>query len=64
MNFDGIRYNSSLSKDGKNIVLFNLKEKEKKYKITESEIYSVKSVDIDYLKVLPPSIDIIVATNL
>lgn len=57
LGFDGIRYNSSLLQDGKNIVLFNTKENEKKYKITGSEVYSVNSLDIDFTRVLSPSMD-------
>ncbi len=51
--FDGIRYSSSLSKEGKNIVLFNVDDKDKKYKIIKTEIYGINSIKIDSSKMLP-----------
>ena len=54
--FDGIRFNSSLRKNGKNIVLFNThfnSDEQKDYFIENSSIYFVNNVEIAADMVLP-----------
>ena len=54
--FQGIRFKSSLTADGNNIVLFNTTSKTggtKNYKILNSALYGVSKVEIDAKKLLP-----------
>lgn len=57
MGFDGIRFYSSLNPEGKNIVLFDTEAdpltKSKNYKITNSKVYSVTKLGIDFQQVMP-----------
>lgn len=57
LGFDGIRFYSSLNPSGKNIVLFNTNvdplTKTKNYEITESKVYSVTKLDLDYQQEMP-----------
>ncbi len=57
MGFDGIRFYSSLNPEGKNIVLFDTEidplTKCKNYKITNSKVYSVTKLGIDFQQVMP-----------
>lgn len=52
LGFDGIRFYSSLSEGGKNIVLFDTNRHMdtdcKNYEIIESKVYSVTKLDLDY----------------
>ena len=60
LGFDGVRFRSSLNPEGKNIVLFNTNQdpttNRKNYKITESKVYSVSKLDIDYQLLAPQTL--------
>lgn len=53
LGFDGIQFRSSVSLGGKNVVLFDVTEETKKYRITGSEVYGINNTEIAYTKVLP-----------
>ena len=53
LGFDGIKFKSSVSTDGINILFFDTNENTRVYDIIESRVYSVKSIDIDINQVLP-----------
>ena len=54
LGFDGIRFFSSLKKDGRNVVLFNTESSKKKsYDIIQSEVYKVNAIKVDYDKISP-----------
>lgn len=59
MGFDGIRFYSSLNPEGKNIVLFDTEIdpaiKCKNYKITNSKVYKVTKLGIDFQQEIPIS---------
>ena len=53
LGFDGIKFYSSLKNNGVNIVLFNTDSKTKKYKILNSSVYNIDSIEINFNKILP-----------
>jgi hypothetical protein len=53
MGFDGIKYKSSLRKNGLNIVLFDTSENNGNYEILSSSLYRVTNVEITSKKILP-----------
>ena len=57
LGFDGIRFYSSLNPSGRNVVLFNTNvdplTKCKNYEITESKVYSITKLDLDYELIMP-----------
>ena len=59
MGFDGIRFYSSLNPEGKNIVLFDTEIDPaircKNYKITNSKVYKVTKLGIDFQQEIPIS---------
>lgn len=61
MGFDGIRFYSSLNPEGQNIVLFDTDidsvTKTKSYRFTNSKVYAVTKLGIDYQQELPAKIN-------
>jgi hypothetical protein len=55
--YDGIRFNSSLMKDGKNVVLFDTSHKDKNYMIINSSLHIVENICIEEKQILPIRID-------
>ena len=54
LGFDGIRFESSLNQDGKNIVLFDVNDEEhQNYKIKNSKVYNISNYNIGYQQVAP-----------
>jgi len=53
MGFDGIKYKSSLRKDGSNIVIFDTSENNGNYEILSSSLHRVTNVEITSKKILP-----------
>jgi len=53
MGFDGIRFRSSLDKDGYNITIFNTETETKKYNIINSYIYNINNVSIEADPIYP-----------
>lgn len=56
LGFDGVRFKSSLNKDGQNTVLFDTQEdslKKKNYTILNSKVFSVTEYNIKYKQVVP-----------
>lgn len=53
MGFDGIRFKSSVSDNGINVILFDTNEREKLYEIMESRIKFVSYMDLQMEQVLP-----------
>lgn len=51
--FEGIKFKSSVSNDGYNILLFDTRQDCKKYDIIESRVYSVKNINIEAEEILP-----------
>lgn len=51
--FDGIRYNSAVSPDGINVIIFDTNSEDKAYKIVESRVYTVNNINIEFGQVLP-----------
>lgn len=51
--FDGIRYKSAVSPDGINLIIFDTNSENKAYKIIESSVYAVNSIDIEFGQILP-----------
>lgn len=51
--FEGIKFKSSVSNDGYNVLLFDTRQNYKKYDIVESRVYSVKKIDIETEEMLP-----------
>lgn len=51
--FDGIRYKSAVSPEGINVIVFGTDKDDRAYKIVESRVYSVKSMDIQYEQMIP-----------
>lgn len=52
LQFDGLRFSSSLNSKAQNIVLFDT-TKEKKYTITQSRVYAVSSINIETNQIAP-----------
>lgn len=53
MGFDGIRFKSSVSEEGINVVLFNTEDGNRVYDIMESRVYCVDHMDVSFFQVLP-----------
>lgn len=54
LGFDGIRFESSLNRDGKNIVLFDVNDEEhQNYKIMNSKVYTISNYNISYQQIAP-----------
>ncbi len=53
MGFDGIKYKSSVSVNGYNILFFDTDEKTRLYDIIGSNIYTVNLIDIDFCQEFP-----------
>jgi hypothetical protein len=51
--YDGIRFNSSLMKDGKNVVLFDTVKEDKNYAIMNSSLHIVENIYIEEKEILP-----------
>ena len=60
MGFEGIKFKSSVSNDGYNVLLFDTRQNYKKYDIVESRVYSVKNIDIETEEMLPINLQKIV----
>lgn len=58
--FEGIKFKSSVSNDGYNVLLFDTRLNYKKYDIVESRVYSVKNIDIEAEEILPMNLQKIV----
>ena len=50
---DGIKYKSSVSKEGNNILLFDTSKETRAYGINGSKVITVKSMNVDYDVVFP-----------
>ena len=51
--FDGIRYKSSVSSEGTNLIIFDTNSDDKPYKILESRIFEVENIDIKFEQIIP-----------
>ena len=51
--FDGIRYKSSVSPEGTNLIIFDTSSADKPYKILESRIFEVENLDIKFEQIIP-----------
>lgn len=51
--FDGIRYKSSVSPEGTNLIIFDTNSDDKPYKILESRIFEVENIDIKFEQIIP-----------
>lgn len=53
LGFDGIRFRSSLTQNGNNIVIFDTTSANKAYEIMNSKVFLVKAVNVEFEQILP-----------